>query len=141
MQIDTDDVERIRDPLDRSLAADTMLAEVQRKIDYLKEVRAAAMRELVRKVGGFQAADALNISRASMYRAISKGVSSEAVERDDMHWHRQALVINDRLRKQGKTKEGINIWWNATIQPGLDDRTPMQAWSAGDYDAVLALVR
>jgi hypothetical protein len=75
-----------------------------------------------------------------MYRAIRKGTSSEATESDDMHWHRQALTLNDGLRKQGKTPEGINVSWNSTIQPGLGNRTPMQAWSARDYYAVLALV-
>src|ERR1700749_2915075 len=65
-----------------------------------------------------------------MYRAIRKGISSEATERDAMHRRHQALTLNDGLRKQAKTPEGINVWWNSTIQPGLGNRTPMQAWSA-----------
>jgi hypothetical protein len=76
-----------------------------------------------------------------MYRAIRTGVSSAVIERDEPHWQRQAQALNGRLRQQGKTRDGVDNWWNLTIQPALSHRTPLQAWNAGDREAVLALVR
>lgn len=140
MKIDTDDVEQIGDPLERSLAADTMLAEAERIIEYLKELRAAAMRAHARMVGGFQAANDLKMNRTSMYRAIRKGVSSVKVERDDMYWKLQAQALDARLRKHGKTPEGVRVWWYATIHPQLGQRTATEAWNAGEREAVIALV-
>jgi hypothetical protein len=140
MRIDTDDVEQIGDSLQRSLAADEMMAEAERIIVYLKELRAEAMRAHARKVGGFQAANDLKMNRASMYRAIRKGVSSAKVERDDMYWNLQAKALDARLRKQGKTQEGIRVWWYSTRHPQLGQRTAAEAWNAGDKEAVIALV-
>jgi hypothetical protein len=141
LRIDTKEVEEIGDPLDRALAADTMLSLAERLVEHLKELRAAAMRSYARNVGGIKAADDLNMNRTSMYRAIRTGVSSAVIERDEPHWQRQAQALNGRLRQQGKTRDGVDNWWNLTIQPALSHRTPLQAWNAGDREAVLALVR
>jgi hypothetical protein len=140
MKIDTREVEDITEPLHRALAADTMLVAAERLIEHLKEIRAAAMRAHARDVGGVQAADDLNMNRTSMYRAIRTGVSSGVIERDEPYWQRQAQALNGRLREQGKTLEGVNTWWNSTIIPALNYRTPMQAWNAGDREDVLGLV-
>jgi len=140
LKIDTQEVEEITDPLKRALAADTMLSVAEGMVKHLKGLRAAAMREHARNVGGLKAADDLNFNRTSMYRAIRAGVSSAAVERDEDYWQRQAQVLNDRLREHGRTSEGVDIWWNLTRQPALGQRTPLQAWIAGEREAVLALV-
>ena len=140
MKIDTSEVEHIAEPLGRALALDEMLAGTERIVEYLKALRATAMREHAHNVGGHQASEDLNLSRASMYRAIRKGVSSDQLERDEPFWQRQAQALNDRLQQRGKTREGINVWWNLTIQPPLGGRTPLQAWLAGDRESVLALV-
>lgn len=140
MKIDTQDVEEIREPLHRALAADTMLAAAERLVEHLREVRAAAMRSYARDVGGFRAADDLGMNRTSMYRAIRTGISSAIIEHDEPSWQRQAQVVNGHLREQGKTREEVDTWWNSTILPALNYRTPMQAWKAGDREAVVDLV-
>jgi hypothetical protein len=140
MKIDTQEVEKITEPLHRALAADTMLSAAERLIDHLKEVRAVAMRSHARDVGGFKAAEDCGMNRTSMYRAIRTGVSSAVVERDEPLWQRQAQALNGRLREQGKTREEVDTWWNSTILQALNYRTPMQAWNVGDREAVLALV-
>ena len=140
MKIDTSEAEGIAEPLERALAVDGMLTGAERLVEYLKALRATAMREHAHNVGGHQAADDLNLSRASMYRAIRKGVSSEQLEREEPFWQRQAQALNDRLLQRGKTRDAINVWWNLTIQPALGGRTPLQAWIAGDRESVLALV-
>jgi DNA-binding phage protein len=140
MKIDTREVEDITESLHRALAADTMLSAAERLVEHLKEVRAAAMRAYAREVGGAKAAEDLGMNRTSMYRAIRTGVSSAVVERDEPYWQRQAQALNGRLREQGKTREAVDTWWNTTILPALNYRTPMQAWNAGDRDAVLALI-
>jgi DNA-binding phage protein len=140
MKIDTREVEDITESLHRALAADTMLSAAERLVEHLKEVRAAAMRAYAREVGGVKAAEDLGMNRTSMYRAIRTGVSSAVVERDEPYWQRQAQALNGRLREQGKTREAVDTWWNTTILPALNYRTPMQAWNAGDRDAVLALI-
>jgi hypothetical protein len=117
-----------------------MLAAAERMVEHLKEVRGAAMRSHAREVGGFKAAEDLGMNRTSMYRAIRTGVSSAIVEHDEPYWQRQAQIVNGRLREQGKTHEGVETWWNSTILPALNYRTPMQAWNAGDREAVVALV-
>ena len=140
MKLDTIEVEEVVEPLERALAIDDMLAEAERLVEYLKALRATAMREHAHNVGGHQAATDLNVSRASMYRAIRKGVSSDQLEGDEPYWQGEAQALNDRLLRNGKTREGINVWWNLTIQPRLAGRTPLQAWLAGDRESVLALV-
>jgi hypothetical protein len=75
-----------------------------------------------------------------MYRAIRTSVSVDVIEHDESYWQRQAAALNVRLRGRDKTKEGIDVWWNLTRQPALGQRTPLQAWIAGDREAVLALV-
>jgi hypothetical protein len=140
LKIDTQEVEQITDHLERALAADTMLSVVERIGKDLRELRAEAMRSHARDVGGWKAAADLNMNRTSMYRAIRAGVSSVTVERDEPYWQREAAALNDRLRKSGRTREGVDIWWNLTRQPALGQRTPLQAWIAGERDAVLALV-
>jgi hypothetical protein len=140
LKIDTQEVEEITDPLERALAADSMLSIAERLVEHLQELRAAAMRSYARDVGGFKAANDLNINRTSMYRAIRTGVSSAIIERDEPYWQRQAAALNGRLRQQGKTREGVNNWWNLTIMPELGFRTPLLTWNAGNREAVLALV-
>jgi hypothetical protein len=140
MNVDTNEAERIVEPLDRALALDQVLSAAEHLVEYVKALRATAMREHAHNVGGNKAAEDLNMSRASMYRAIRKGVSSERIERDDPFWQGQAQSLNDRLLQRGKTREGVNVWWNLTIQPALGGRTPLQAWIAGDREAVLDLV-
>lgn len=140
MQIDTREVELIDNPLDRALAADALLGDAERMVEYLKVLRSSAMRDHARQVGGYQAAEDLNMNRSSMYRAIRKGVSSVAVERDEDYWHRQATALDQRLLTNRTKKIDVHIWWNLQVQSGLGNRTPMQAWSAGDREAVLALV-
>jgi hypothetical protein len=140
LKIDTLEIEEITEPLRRALAADTMLSAAERLVEHLKEVRAAAMRSHARDVGGFKAAEDLGMNRTSMYRAIRTGVSSAVVERDEPYWQRQAQSLNGRLREQGKTREGVDTWWNSTILPALNYRTPKQAWNVGDREEVLALI-
>jgi hypothetical protein len=140
LKIDTQEVEDIKEPLHRALAADTMLSSAERMVEHLKEVRASAMRSHARDVGGVKAAEDLKMNRTSMYRAIRTGLSSAVVERDEPYWQRQAQALNGRLREQGKTREGIDTWWNSTILPALNYRTPRQAWNAGDREAVTSLV-
>ena len=95
------------------------------------------MRSYARDVGGFRAADDLGMNRTSMYRAIRTGISSAIIEHDEPSWQRQAQVVNGHLREQGKTREEVDTWWNSTILPALNYRTPMQAWKAGDREAVV----
>lgn len=140
MKIDTQEVEDITEPLHRALAAETMLSAAERLVEHLREVRAVAMRSYARDVGGVRAAEDLGMNRTSMYRAIRTGISSAVVERDEPYWQRQAQALNGRLREQGKTPQELNAWWNSTILPTLNYRTPTQAWNAGDRDAVLALI-
>ena len=140
MQIDTYEVEIIDDPLSRALAADTALGEAEHIVEFLKILRSSAMRDHARRVGGQRAAEDLNMNRSSMYRAIRKGISTLAVERNEEYWQRQAVALNGRLVANGMKKNQVNTWWNMTVQKGLGNRTPMQAWNAGDRDAVLALV-
>jgi hypothetical protein len=140
MEIDTRDVELIDNPLHRALTAEVLLGHAERMVEYLKVLRSSAMRDHARQVGGYQAAEDLNMNRSSMYRAIRKGVSSVAVERDDAYWQRQAAALDQRLVTNGTKKIAVHIWWNLQVQSGLGNRTPMQAWNAGDREAVLALV-
>ena len=140
MLIDTDDVEAVGDPLKRAQAADDQLAEAERLVEYLKELRAEGMRAYARQVGGFKAAADLNMNRASMYRAIRRGISSGAAERDEMYWHMQAKALEARLRKQGMTADEIRNWWYAPVRPELGQRTAIEAWRIGMYEAVIALV-
>jgi len=140
MKIDTLEVEEMKDPLAQALKADEMLSTAERIVEHLKEIRGAAMRMHARSVGGFKAAEDLNMNRTSMYRAIRAGVSCAVVERDEPYWQKQAQSLNGRLRDLGRTREGVDNWWNLTLQPALGHRTPLQAWIAGDRDAVLALV-
>ncbi len=98
------------------------------------------MRSYAREVGGFKAAEDLGMNRTSMYRAIRTGVSSAIVEHDEPYWQRQAQAVNGRLREQGKTREEIETWWNSTILPALNYRTPIQVWSTGDRETVVTQV-
>ena len=140
MNIDTREVEQIADPLERAQAADTLLATAELIVKHLKKLRADAMSTHARAVGGYKAANDLNMNRTSMYRAIRTSVSVDVIEHDESYWQRQAAALNVRLRGRDKTKEGIDVWWNLTRQPALGQRTPLQAWIAGDREAVLALV-
>lgn len=140
MRIDTQEVEELKEPLHRALAADTMLSAAERLVEQLKEIRAAAMRSYARDVGGSKAAEDLGMNRTSMYRAIRTGVSSAVIEHDEPFWQGQAQAVNGRLREQGKARDEVETWWNSTILPALNYRTPMQAWSAGDREKVVALV-
>ena len=141
MRVDTQNVEEMKNPLERALAADTLLSMAERLVEHLKELRAAAMRSYAHDVGGLKAAKDLNMNRTSMYRAIRTSVSSAVIDRDEPYWQRQAQALNGRLRQGGRTREGVDTWWNLTIQPALGHRTPLQAWNNGDRQAVLALVK
>jgi hypothetical protein len=66
------------------------------------------------------------------------GVSSDKIEHDDAHWHREAVKMNVRLQQTGHTSQQINAWWNTTPHPLLGNRTPMQAWATG-REQVLAI--
>ena len=140
MNIDTHEVESIADPLQRALAADKLLSLAERIVEHIREVRGAAMRTYARTVGGEQAARDLKLNRTSMYRTVRTGVSPAIVEHDDVYWQQQAIALNGRLRARDFTREGINVWWLNTLRNELNYRTPMQAWSAGDREAVIALV-
>lgn len=140
LNIDTDKLEEQADVLERLFSADTYLAEVARMEEELKRVRAEALRQLVNTVGGARAADLTNLNRASLYRAIRKGVSSDEIERDDAYWHQQAQRLNASLRRLGWSSDQVNHWWNDQGQRALGGRTPLQAWTAGDQQEVLKLV-
>ncbi|TMM19144.1 MAG: hypothetical protein E6G01_02520 [Actinobacteria bacterium] len=54
--------------------------------------------------------------------------------------HRQAAALNHLLGEIGLSTSEQTTWWNLLAQPELRDRTPTQAWLAGDTAAVKALV-
>ena len=53
---------------------------------------------------------------------------------------RKAAAINYLLGQIGLSNGRETEWWNHRRYPELGDRTPTQAWLAGDEDAVRALV-
>lgn len=126
--------------LQRALLADTFMEQANEFHEQCKRIRLAAIRALVNEVGGFRASELLEMHRTSLYRALRKGVSAGVIEQDDAHWQRQAQKLNARLRAQGKTTQAINAWWNETFLPDLGGRSPLQAWNAGEHEAVMALV-
>ena len=59
---------------------------------------------------------------------------------DALELQRRARAINVLLEQIGVSKGLQNEWWNLTAWPELGDRTPTQAWLAGDHEAVRELV-
>jgi hypothetical protein len=53
---------------------------------------------------------------------------------------RVAAGINEILKALGRRPEDIDGWWNSTPFSELGNRTPTQAWLAGDYEAVRDLI-
>jgi len=53
---------------------------------------------------------------------------------------RRASAVNELLRQIGLSSGGATDWWNFAAYKDLGNRTPTQAWLAGDEDAVRALV-
>jgi hypothetical protein len=56
-------------------------------------------------------------------------------------------VIEDQYREQARSEIFDSIergspheWFNLSTYPELDNRTPSEAWAAGDRDAVVELV-
>lgn len=64
--------------------------------------------------------------------AIEPDADPQAVQR-------VAAAINDLLIKHGYPPDRVDDWWNS-IYPGLDGRTPTQAWLAGEYDLVWRVI-
>lgn len=140
MKLDSDDVRSIVNPLERAVAADAAMNSARDLMSELSEIRVGAIRQLVRTIGGAAAADALDVARPTLYRAMRAGVSSEELDRDEVYWQREAQVLNAKLRRTGRNPQQLNAWWNLTPHPLLGNRTPMQAWSAGDRVEVLRLM-
>ena len=53
---------------------------------------------------------------------------------------RQAAAINYLLGQIGLSDGRTTEWWNHQSYPELGDRTPTEAWLAGDEDGVRKLV-
>lgn len=54
--------------------------------------------------------------------------------------HDEAQRLNYLLAKVGY-EDGLGTqWWNTVPHPALDGRTALQAWQAGEHDAVTRLV-
>ena len=53
---------------------------------------------------------------------------------------RAAAAINDLLVQHGYPRDNVDSWWNS-IYPGLDGRSPMQAWRDGDHLLVDRVIR
>lgn len=72
---------------------------------------------------------------------------ASASENRDGHWdndeeaQRQAAAFHYLLGEIGLAKSGEYHWFNARNHPELGDRTPTEAWLAGDHEGVKALVR
>jgi len=54
---------------------------------------------------------------------------------------RQAAALNHLLGEIGLATPEQTRWWNFVTYPELGDRTPTQAWLAGDIENVTALVK
>lgn len=80
MKIDTDDVLKIDDPLERALAADAYMNSARKALTELKSIRIAAIRVLARTHTGAKAAEMLNIARPSLYRAIRDDKFSSEIQ-------------------------------------------------------------
>jgi hypothetical protein len=48
---------------------------------------------------------------------------------------KMAAVVEELLIANGYPTDALAGWWTS-VWPGLDGRTPEQAWADGDYDAV-----
>jgi hypothetical protein len=140
MKLDTDEVRSITNPLEQALAADTAMDDARQAMSELSEIRIGAIRKLVNTLGGAVTADALNVARPTLYRALRAGVSSDELDRDEVYWQREAQRLNAQLRKTGRNAQQINAWWNLTTFAELGNRTPMKAWSDGDRVEVLRLM-
>lgn len=54
--------------------------------------------------------------------------------------NRRAAAVNELLRQIAGSTGAITEWWNHVRYEQLGDRTPTQAWLAGDHTAVESLV-
>jgi hypothetical protein len=57
-----------------------------------------------------------------------------------MEANRRAAAVNVLLRQIAHPSGVLTEWWNRTRYEQLGDRTPTQAWLAGDHEAVEQLV-
>jgi hypothetical protein len=46
-----------------------------------------------------------------------------------------AAAIDAMLVRNGYPADAVDTWWRS-VWPGLDGRTPEEAWAEGDYEAV-----
>lgn len=60
---------------------------------------------------------------------------------NDEEAHRQAAAFHHLLGEIGLAKPGEYHWFNARSHPELGGKTTTDAWLAGDYEGVKALVR
>jgi hypothetical protein len=54
--------------------------------------------------------------------------------------NRRAASVNELLRQISQSNGAITEWWNHAQYPQIGNRTPTQAWLAGDHQAVEQLV-
>src|ERR1035441_8728517 len=59
---------------------------------------------------------------------------------DPLEGNRRAAALNELLRHVGLADGAETRWWNLTRYAELGDRTPTQAWLAGDHLGVEKLV-
>jgi len=57
-----------------------------------------------------------------------------------MEANRRAAAVNELLRQIEHSTGAVTEWWNHAQYEQLGDRTPTQAWLAGDHEAVEQLV-
>jgi hypothetical protein len=55
--------------------------------------------------------------------------------------NRRAAALNELLRQIADSTGAVTEWWNFSRYEQLGDRTPTQAWLAGDHELVEKLVR
>jgi hypothetical protein len=59
---------------------------------------------------------------------------------DPMESNRRAAAVNELLRQIGISDGAETRWWNLARYTELGNRTPTQAWLAGDHQGVEKLV-
>lgn len=63
-----------------------------------------------------------------------------SVTPDPVELGRRAAAVNEILSRIGRSSGEQSEWWNHFAYDELGNRTPTQAWLAGDYEAVERLV-
>lgn len=71
---------------------------------------------------------------------IALDVLESDPSRDPVESARRAAGINNLLENIGLSQGEVTEWWNHRSYRELGDRTPTQAWLAGDEQAVRALI-